>query len=217
MRAAALRRFILSAFLIIVRLVIALCAVTFLFALLPFAKSVFNTERSIDSTRPKQMPVIMQQVVREQKKTEPIVREIRELKTPTSNRSTFSGLGHSMRFTPDLSVDGGGDGVGLGSDNLGSAVFEEGEVDEPARPVSRMGVEYPRRARNLGIEGSVSVVILVGRGGDVLDVTIEETSHQLFVRPVQEAVRQWRFLPAKYQGVPVQVRLRQEINFRLEN
>jgi protein TonB len=121
----------------------------------------------------------------------------------------------SMRFTPDLGV-GGGSGVAVAGEKIGTMVFDESDVDVPPRPISRMGVDYPRRAREAGIEGTVSLVLVISRTGKVTDVSIEHSPSQLFNNPVIQTVRQWKFEPAQKGGVAVQVRMRQNISFKLD-
>jgi len=201
----------------LLRFTIALICASLLFAVLPIVRNIFQNNNVKDESNNYSRPVIMEYNIEKEKKRETPVNRIRKMKTITSGQNrTRSSMNFSMRFTPDLSVGSQKNGVNIGCNGMGNAVYNENEVDEPARPVSRMGIEYPRRAKDAGIEGIVSLVLVIGRNGNVLDVKVESAPSQLFVKPVEQAVRRWKFMPAKYQGVAVQVRMRQNITFSLE-
>ena len=201
----------------LLRFAAAVTGASLLFAILPFARGVVSTVTTPESTVKKPPVLILQQVRKEEKPVEKPVQSLRALKDKCSMSRNFRSTGFSMRFTPDLSV-GSGEGAGIAaSGGGGDGVFDESDVDEPPRPVSRMMVEYPRRAREAGIEGTVSLLLLIGRNGTVLDVAVESAPSPLFVKPVRQTVKQWKFSPARNQGVPVQVRMRQNITFRLDS
>jgi periplasmic protein TonB len=201
----------------LLRLTIALICASLLFAVLPLVRNLFQNSNVKDESNNYSLPVIMEYNIEKEKKREKPVNRLRKMKTMASgeNRASRS-MKFSMRFTPDLSVGSQNDGVNIGGNGMGDEVYNETEVDEPARPVSRMGIEYPRRAKEAGIEGTVLIVLVIGRNGNVLDVNVESAPSQLFVKPVEQAVKRWKFMPAKYQGVAVQVRMRQNITFSLE-
>ncbi len=113
---------------------------------------------------------------------------------------------------------GSSDGVGLAPfEKGGDAVFDENDVDEPPRPVIRTPVEYPRRARDAGIEGTVSLVLLIGRNGSVVDVTVESAPSPLFAKPVHADSPTMEIFSGTKSGVAVQVRMRQNITFKLDS
>ena len=64
---------------------------------------------------------------------------------------------------------------------------------------------YPPKCRRLGIEGTVRVRVLVGQKGRPKEVTIERSSgDEALDESAQVAVRDWRFEPARRDGVPIQ-------------
>ncbi|KMQ49812.1 transport protein TonB [Chitinispirillum alkaliphilum] len=195
---------------------VALSASFLLFSVLPFTRTLIDIDSERKADAPRSVPVVMQRIVEQRELSDQPMRQVREMQNPASNVRSSRNLGFSMRFTPDLGVGGSGGGVGFGHEDLGSVVFDEGDVDEHPRPVSRPAIVYPRRAKDLGIEGTVSVIMVVDREGRVKDVTVESSPHILLTRAVEQSVRRWRFEPARYQGVPVQVRTRQELSFRLD-
>lgn len=127
---------------------------------------------------------------------------------PDRNPQTF-------RFQPDLSVQGEG-AVALAGRDLEVVVFEEGETDRPPEPTYRPSIPYPPRARELGIEGALELELIVGRDGRVESVKIVSSPHPDFSSTARRVVSDWRFTPGMNKGVPVRVRVRQTIEFRLE-
>ncbi len=101
---------------------------------------------------------------------------------------------------------------------LASLILDEDAVD--VAPVARRQIdpEYPRRAYELGLEGSVLVRILVNREGRVIDAIIEQADPpDLFDATVLRAVRRWEFTPALYRGQPVAVWVRVPFTFTLRS
>ena len=200
----------------IARLAVALAGSVILFAILPFAHGIFKLAPDDLKSTALKAPVIMKQTILEEKKQKKPELRVRNLNVMNSKtRSTSRSMNFSMRFAPDLGI-GNGEGVGIDQSEFGSRVFDESDVDELPRPLSRLDVEYPRRAKDAGIEGVVILVLVIDRDGKVESVYIESSPSSLFLRPVKETVRKWKFVPARYQGVPVKVRMRQDITFELD-
>jgi len=108
----------------------------------------------------------------------------------------------------------------------------EGATDEPlyseAAPVDEIPVHwnlklvdmkppvYPPRCLRMGIEGRVKVRVLVGENGRPQEVTIGESSGESALdQAALEAVREWRFEPAKRNGVPVRAWAVVPVEFKL--
>jgi TonB family protein len=76
--------------------------------------------------------------------------------------------------------------------------------------------EYPDRALNDRIAGAVTVQYTVDKKGYTKDVHVVESSPQgVFDRAATDAIRRWRYKPAKYNGQPVEVPVRTRIRFEL--
>ncbi len=119
-------------------------------------------------------------------------------------------------FSPDLSVEGGAGGVGIESQELQAEVFEEGEVEQEAVPIATPGPKYPDRARDLAVEGVVTVKFIVGVDGKV-NVQDIDAPHPSFVQEVRSTLEKWKFKPAMNKGVPVKVIMRVPIEFKLDS
>lgn len=72
-------------------------------------------------------------------------------------------------------------------------------------PVYKTEPEYPEEARLNKIEGTVTLLVVIGRDGRIQENHIGVT-HSLGLRLDEQAikcVRQWRFIPGTQDGVPV--------------
>ncbi|MCW5729897.1 MAG: TonB family protein [Alphaproteobacteria bacterium] len=75
---------------------------------------------------------------------------------------------------------------------------------------------YPRRARERGIEGRVTLKVEVLADGSAGSVqVIGSSGHALLDRAALDAVRTWRFRPAERDGVPLVSSIEIPVSFRL--
>jgi eukaryotic-like serine/threonine-protein kinase len=89
-----------------------------------------------------------------------------------------------------------------------------GEVITPPRRVTGEVARYPDEARRLQMEGSVLVDVVVEPTGSVGAVRVLESAGSILDHAVSEAVRTWRFEPARVEGQPVRVRWQFRQTFR---
>ncbi len=95
-------------------------------------------------------------------------------------------------------------------------VMTESAVDKPPQPVSRVAPAYPPRARARGVTGKVVLGLLIDASGRVLKVKVLEADPSgVFDQAAMDAVRGWRFEPARYQTQAVKVWARQTVRFKL--
>ena len=73
---------------------------------------------------------------------------------------------------------------------------------------------YPAAAQNLGIEGTVLLDAVIGRGGAVMELSAR-TGHPLLAESALDAVRNWRYRPTTVNGIPVEVQTEVEVTFTL--
>jgi protein TonB len=77
-------------------------------------------------------------------------------------------------------------------------------------------VRYPTRARRLGFEGTVTLLVHVRADGTVARVDVAESSgHDELDRAAAEAAARWRFEPARRDGRPVAHDARVPVEFKL--
>jgi len=101
-------------------------------------------------------------------------------------------------------------------EDAGPFIYQEHEVDVPARPVDPLEPAYPPRLRALGLEGEVEVRVIVLSDGSVDGARLVESTHDDFTVAVREALREARFHPALRRGKPVSSWVTLRLRFRLE-
>ena len=82
--------------------------------------------------------------------------------------------------------------------------------------IDRVVPRYPPSARRSGVAGSVVIRGIVRRDGTIDDVEIIKDLPGGLGDAARDAVRQWRFRPATYQGEPIDVYYTVTVNFRLQ-
>ena len=178
-----------------------------LIALEIFNNDLKKEDPNLNASRP-----IMEIITKKEEK-----KEEQKIKPRTIRSSTDKGDARSfnLKFSPDLSVGSSG-GIGVEESNFENVIFDEGDVEQAAIPIYRTSIPYPLKAKDMGIEGTVEMVIIIDHKGAVSNVDFVQLPHALFRRPVLDAVMQWKFKPAMNKGIPVKVRVRQSIEFSLE-
>jgi TonB family protein len=92
---------------------------------------------------------------------------------------------------------------------------EDGLV--PPRVIRRERPEYPYALSNSGMRGEVTVDLIVDIEGRPRNVFAEQSLNPSFDDAAVEAVRRWRFEPARVHGTPLPARFRVSIVFELED
>lgn len=129
--------------------------------------------------------------------------------------ASLAGLSFGLRGFEGAALDPSD--ATLGGADAGDVVMNASTVDELPRPRTRQAPRYPARARARGIEGEVTLALLVGEDGAIRDVQVLSAEPSgVFEEAAREALRAWRFEPARYQGRPVAVRVEQTLRFTLE-
>jgi len=82
----------------------------------------------------------------------------------------------------------------------------------PPQVEQRQDPEYPRGEPSMK-SVDVELLVTIDRHGDVTDVAVAESGGQLFDEAAAQAVRTWKFAPARRAGVPVASRIRLPIHF----
>jgi TonB family protein len=83
--------------------------------------------------------------------------------------------------------------------------------------IRRTPPRYPSSARRAGIEGIVVVRAIIRRDGSVDDVEVLRDLPNGLGDAAADAVENWRFRPAEYQGRPIDVYYTVTINYRLND
>ena len=122
-----------------------------------------------------------------------------------AGRGTGTGIG-----------EGNGAGVGPGSEaGIGDGPYRPGSGIAPPRVVREIKADYTEDARRRSIEGDVILEIVVKRDGTVGNVKILKGLEPGLNDRAVQAVRQWRFDPARRLGSPVDVVVEVAVEFKL--
>ncbi len=92
---------------------------------------------------------------------------------------------------------------------------EEYLVSEMPQVLTEIRPLYPIEAKAKQLEGSVVMDILIDEQGVVRQVSVIEGA-EIFRPGATEAMKKFKFKPAKVEGKPVAVRIRYTLNFKLE-
>jgi TonB family protein len=90
-------------------------------------------------------------------------------------------------------------------------VYELGPGITPPKVVHQVSPEHP--AEGFRIAGAVLIGLVVSSKGDPKDVRVLRSLDKAVDQNAVDAVKQWRFEPARKEGQPVAVRLSIEIRF----
>jgi len=115
---------------------------------------------------------------------------------------------------PTIGVNvGQGDGAYLGTLQQGQGLAG---FDTDVIPVVRVPPTYPRRAKQAGISGWVTMAVTIRPDGTVADAEIMESDPpRLFDDAALDAMKRWKFRPKVVDGTPVAQRAKQTIEFKL--
>jgi periplasmic protein TonB len=113
---------------------------------------------------------------------------------------------------------GEGDGAGIGPGSgggTGGGPYRAGSGIAAPSLLHEVKPEYTQEARRRGVEGDVVLEIVVRRDGSVGDVKILQGLGAGLDQRAVDAVRQWRFGPARRHGTPVDVIVEVAVEFKL--
>lgn len=111
---------------------------------------------------------------------------------------------------------GRGPGVGPGwGGGIGGGVYRVGGGVSAPRLIYGPDPEFSEEARKAKYQGTVVLWAIVGTDGRVHEIRVQQSLGMGLDEKAIEAVRVWRFEPARKNGQPVAVQVNVEVNFRL--
>lgn len=111
---------------------------------------------------------------------------------------------------------GRGPGVGPGyGGGIGGGVYRVGGGVSAPRALYAPDPEYSEEARKAKYQGTVVLWVIVGPDGRPHDIRVQRSVGMGLDEKAIEAVRTWKFEPARKDGQPVAVQINVEVNFRL--
>jgi TonB family protein len=88
---------------------------------------------------------------------------------------------------------------------------------QPAQPLSTPAPKYPYLQRRAEAAAEVTVAFTVNSRGEVTRARIEKSSNVDFNEASLAAIKRWTFAPARKDGQPVEMRLRQTFLFSVHD
>lgn len=194
----------------VVRIVAALLVTFCLIVTFPVLDYIFS-QKSL-STKEVSSNISLEEISfkkPEQKKPQRLRAPASKPDRPTPSKLTAD----SSRFKMEFGT-GEGSGAAIGQEKIQGIVYKEGQVDKDAVLRSSILPVYPEGAQSAGISGYVVLVVVIDEKGDVIGITVEEsTTGYGFKEVCVEAVQQWKFAPATLKGIPVKFQYRIPFRF----
>lgn len=100
---------------------------------------------------------------------------------------------------------------------LGSLPTKADDAIEPPVPVRMVPPKFPTEMRREGTGGVVTVKCTIDEKGNVTEPVVEKASNDAFVPPALEALKKWKFKPAKKGGAPVALKVSIPIQFSISD
>lgn len=137
--------------------------------------------------------------------------------TSTGGASSGSGSGGGAGTGSGTGMgEGNGAGIGPGSGGgTGGGPYRPGSGIDPPSLLREVKPQYTDEGRRQGVEGDVVLEIVVRRDGSVGDLKILRRLGAGLDQKAVDAVRQWRFSPARRMGAPVDVIVEVAVEFKL--
>jgi len=111
---------------------------------------------------------------------------------------------------------GRGPGVGPGQGGgIGGGIYRVGGGVSAPRTLFSPDPEYSEEARRAKFQGTVVLWLIVGADGTPRDMRVVRSVGMGLDEKALDAVRTWRFEPARKDGQPVAVQINVEVSFRL--
>lgn len=140
---------------------------------------------------------------------DPLAKLLQPSNGPGSGSGIGSGSGSGIGSGTGPGVGPGhGGGYGGGAYRVGGGVSAPHVLYDP-------DPDYSEEARKAKYQGTVTLWLVVSAEGKPQDIRVRRSLGMGLDEKAIEAVKQWRFEPAKKDGHPVPVMINVEVNFRL--
>mgnify|MGYP000940576559 CR=1 FL=1 len=87
---------------------------------------------------------------------------------------------------------------------------------EPPVPVRTVAPDYPRELREQKVSGVVMVKCTIDEQGNVSETEVAKSSNEGFDKFAVDALKKWKFKPAKQDGAPVAMTVTIPVKFVAE-
>ncbi len=146
------------------------------------------------------------------------------LKSLSDNLASSTKLGSDLKSLSaglvSESSSGSGSGMNIteGNQDVGTMASQAGGENKPARATQVTTPVYPQSARSRGLSGYVLLELTINERGMISDVIVLKSEPQgVFDQASIDAVKKWTFSPAMNEGKVVMSKIKQKVNFELDN
>jgi TonB family protein len=99
--------------------------------------------------------------------------------------------------------------------------FEKGAVKaigdiKPPKLIKKVNPIFPEEARKEGISGEVILIVRSDEQGDIVEVKISKSPHELLSKAAIDAVKQWKYDPMIIKGKPMAIIFTVTMTFKLK-
>ena len=139
------------------------------------------------------------------------------VQTPSTTASNGPGVGGGTGAGSGTGA-GPGDGAGIGDGSIagtGGGPYRPGAGITPPSLIREVKPVYTEEGRRRSVEGDVVMEVVVRADGSIGNVRVLQGLGSGLDQPAIDAVRQWRFSPARRYGTPVDVLVEIAVEFRL--
>jgi len=147
-------------------------------------------------------------------KTQQIGDPLSALAAPSNGSGVAGGIGGSVGGGVGGDRSGVGRGPGTGSGCCGD-VFGVGNGVSMPRAIYAPEPEFSEEARIAKFQGEVTLLVTIGADGRARNLTVVRSLGMGLDQKAMDAVRTWRFDPARKDGRPVAVQMNIIVNFHL--
>ena len=185
----------------------------------PLPPPVVSQRKPIDPPPPDPRPALKPQVVAPVVSASSDARDragvLAEPSVETESQGPGTGAGVGTGQGTGIG-EGSGPGIGPGSGGgTGGGPYRPGAGITPPSLLHEVRPDYTEEARRAGIEGEVVLELVVRHDGSVGEVKVLNGLRAGLDRRAIDAVRQWRFAPARRYGTPVDVIVEVAVEFKL--
>lgn len=135
--------------------------------------------------------------------------------TPSNGTGSGGGIGDNTKGSGVGSKNGPGFDSGEGGGGVSGTLFRMGDGVKPPVLVSKVDPDYSEDARKRRREGTVLVAAEIDTSGEAVNMRIIRSLGLGLDEEAMNALKQWKFKPARKDGKPVAVEIQVGITFRL--
>lgn len=89
--------------------------------------------------------------------------------------------------------------------------------DSAPVPVRAVAPDFPYEMRREGVGGVVTIKCVIDEKGNVQEPEVQKATNDAFIKPAVDALKKWKFKPARKDGVVIAQRVTIPIQFSIKD